>query len=212
MTHPRRSTRTDGEKTYNRILEAAGKLFAKTGSANTANKDIALEAGVDLASINYHFGSRGDLYQAVLAEAHKRILDINDLQKVADTKLLATEKLRRFIELLVRGAMNRDGWHGRVFGREMMASSSKQHAALSREVQPKFMVIMNVLSEITGLAVDDPALLRCMISIGAPCLLLLVADQDVPSPPQQLLRMPHADLVEHFFRFSLAGLKAISKK
>ncbi len=64
MNKTPRALRTDGEATYNRILETAGKLFATSGFAETSSKAIAAKAEVDLASINYHFGSRSGLYQA----------------------------------------------------------------------------------------------------------------------------------------------------
>ena len=53
-----RGTRADGELTRTRILETAGQLFAAHGFAATPSKAIAAQAEVDLASINYHFGSR----------------------------------------------------------------------------------------------------------------------------------------------------------
>ena len=52
---------------------------------------------MDLASINYHFGSRSGLYQAVLAEAHRRLMDVADLQRLAQSRLAATDKLRAVI-------------------------------------------------------------------------------------------------------------------
>ena len=72
MNKPARGLRSDGEATRTRILEAAGELFATTGYAETSNKAIAAHAQVDLASINYHFGNRSDLYQAVLTEADRK--------------------------------------------------------------------------------------------------------------------------------------------
>lgn len=61
-----REARKDGEATRLRILEAAGELCATLGFGETSNKAVAAKAEVDLASINYHFGSRNGLYQAVL--------------------------------------------------------------------------------------------------------------------------------------------------
>ena len=89
MTKPRRSARTDGELTRTRIMEAAGSLFAAAGYAETTSKAIAAKAGVDLASINYHFGSRRGLYQAVLVEAHRRVISFDDLQQVVEGALPA---------------------------------------------------------------------------------------------------------------------------
>ena len=45
--------------TKNRILEAATKLFANKGMAGTSTRDIAKEADVNLASINYHYKTKG---------------------------------------------------------------------------------------------------------------------------------------------------------
>ncbi|MDO2947913.1 TetR/AcrR family transcriptional regulator [Aeromonas simiae] len=56
-------TKTD---TKNRILDAAEVLFAERGFADTSLRLITGEADVNLASVNYHFGSKKELIQAVL--------------------------------------------------------------------------------------------------------------------------------------------------
>ena len=48
------------------------------------------------------------------------------------------------------------------------------------------------------------------MSIVAPCMMLMVVDRKAPSPPQQVLAQPAADLAEHLKRFALAGLDAVS--
>src|SRR5690606_24997759 len=108
-----RTQRADGETTRHRILEAAGELFASAGFGETTSKMIAARAAVDLASINYHFGSRGGLYQAVLVEAHRRLVSIDSLQRLASTDLPARQKLRHLIEGLVESTTAEQGWHAR---------------------------------------------------------------------------------------------------
>ncbi len=49
-----------------RILNAAEMLFADQGFAQTSMRQITSEAEVNLASINYHFGNKKNLIQAVL--------------------------------------------------------------------------------------------------------------------------------------------------
>ncbi len=212
MTNPRRSTRTDGELTRARILEAAGQLFAATGYAETTNKDIASRAEVDLASINYHFGNRSGLYQTVLIEAHRRIINLDDLEQIAASTLPARDKLGRFIDLLAKATTGSQGWHARILARELLAPSSNLHVLINKELPPKFAVILRILSEITAIPEGDPALLRCMVSIGAPCLMLMVAGNSLPGPPQQVLRMPHQDLTSHLRSFALAGLEEIGRE
>lgn len=53
--------------TKSRILNAAEQLFARYGFTNTSLRQITSEANVNLASVNYHFGSKKSLIQAVMA-------------------------------------------------------------------------------------------------------------------------------------------------
>jgi len=53
--------------TIERILDAAGVLFAERGYAETSLRTITSTASVNLAAVNYHFGSKKALIQAVFA-------------------------------------------------------------------------------------------------------------------------------------------------
>lgn len=212
MRRAARAVRTDGEATRARILEAAGELFAASGFAETTNKAVAAKAGVDLASINYHFGSRSGLYQAVLAEAHRRVMDLADLQRLALTPLPASERLRMLIDQLVRRATSdADGWHLTVLAGEILAPSSHIQVLFQSEVSLKIPVVTGILSEITGIPVDAPAMLLCLLNVAAPCLLLVIGRRGIPGPPQAILKTSHERIVEHLHRFAIAGLQAIGR-
>ncbi len=53
--------------TVTRILDAAEELFAERGFAETSLRMITSKAGVNLAAVNYHFGSKNALIQSVFA-------------------------------------------------------------------------------------------------------------------------------------------------
>ncbi|MEQ6885221.1 TetR/AcrR family transcriptional regulator [Salicola sp. Rm-C-2C1-2] len=53
--------------TVDRILDAAEELFAERGFSETSLRMITGKAGVNLAAVNYHFGSKKSLIQAVFA-------------------------------------------------------------------------------------------------------------------------------------------------
>ncbi|CUA83335.1 TetR/AcrR family transcriptional regulator [Pseudidiomarina woesei] len=55
------------ETTKDKILNAAEALFAEHGFEQTSLRQITAEADVNLASVNYHFGSKKALIQAVMA-------------------------------------------------------------------------------------------------------------------------------------------------
>ncbi|HEX6859914.1 MAG TPA: TetR/AcrR family transcriptional regulator [Caulobacteraceae bacterium] len=54
--------------TKNQVFNAAERLFALHGFQNVSVRDITAEAGVNLASVNYHFGSK----DALLFDIFKR--------------------------------------------------------------------------------------------------------------------------------------------
>lgn len=54
-------------ETVERILDAAELLFAEKGFAETSLRLITSKAEVNLAAVNYHFGSKKALIQAVFA-------------------------------------------------------------------------------------------------------------------------------------------------
>lgn len=53
--------------TVTRILDSAEELFADKGFSETSLRMITTKANVNLAAVNYHFGSKKELVQAVFA-------------------------------------------------------------------------------------------------------------------------------------------------
>ena len=60
--------------TKERILDVGERLFADRGFPATSLRDITHEAGVNIASVNYHFGSKDALLAAVL---ERRVRPVN---------------------------------------------------------------------------------------------------------------------------------------
>jgi AcrR family transcriptional regulator len=66
------------------LLQAARPLFAREGFAATSVRDITRAARVNLGAVTYHFGSKRALYEVVLAEATRPLMDAVDA--VADRR------------------------------------------------------------------------------------------------------------------------------
>lgn len=116
--------------TKDRILNAAERLFAERGFSETSLRLITSKAEVNLASVNYHFGSKKELIQAVLAryldhampkmlEALTKLEDKPDLdlQQVFEAMvapLMSANEVRQngtaiFLQLLGRGYIESQG-------------------------------------------------------------------------------------------------------
>lgn len=77
--------------TVNRILDAAEVLFAERGFTETSLRTITSTAGVNLAAVNYHFGSKKELIQAVFERFLTPFTDA--LAKELDRRVSAGETL-----------------------------------------------------------------------------------------------------------------------
>jgi AcrR family transcriptional regulator len=64
--------------TKTRILDAAESLFMEHGFEATSLRSLTTAAGVNLAAVNYHFGTKEELFQAVLT----RRLDPMNLERI----------------------------------------------------------------------------------------------------------------------------------
>jgi TetR/AcrR family transcriptional regulator, regulator of cefoperazone and chloramphenicol sensitivity len=206
-----RGPRSDGEATRQIILETAGELFAERGLAETPSKAIAVRAGTNIASINYHFADRDGLYRAVLLKAHDRFINVAALRELADTSQPPRTKLHRLLELLVGGAVPQDRWHAKLLSREILSPSSHM-MALKRELQPKFDLITTILSQISGIATDDPRLPACLVSVVAPCAMLLTARNDNSLSAELFRQTSLEELSEHLATFAFAGLEAVNRR
>lgn len=106
--------------TVERILHSATILFAERGFAETSLRTITGMAGVNLAAVNYHFGSKKELIQAVFnrfltpysRELNKQLDELQAdgsaptaeelLRSMLTTLLIATEEVHEDPQIFMR--------------------------------------------------------------------------------------------------------------
>ena len=84
--------------TKSRILDAAERLFVEHGFEATSLRQLTAAAGVNLAAVNYHFGSKEELFQAVLTRRldpmnQERIALLANLERESSGKPISCEKV-----------------------------------------------------------------------------------------------------------------------
>lgn len=91
--------------TEEKIKEAARAVFFKKGFAATRTRDIANEAGINLALLNYYFRSKAKLFELIMLEALQGFIQsmtaiLNDEKTTLDKKVALIAD--RYIDFIIR--------------------------------------------------------------------------------------------------------------
>ena len=84
-------------ETRTRILEAAEELFMQHGFEGTSMRLLTAKAGVNLAAVNYHFGSKDALIEALF----RRRLDPMNTERIAALEALKDPSAEAIIRAFV---------------------------------------------------------------------------------------------------------------
>ncbi|HON60006.1 MAG TPA: CerR family C-terminal domain-containing protein, partial [Smithella sp.] len=166
-----KAKRTDS-KTAAAILEAAGKIFAANGFGGSTVREICREAGVNLAAVNYHFGSKEGLYLAVL----KRFQKESSVADVSDPDLYQVKNPEEQLKIYIRSFLTRimdespPAWFGRLLAREFTEPTWAFDVLVEETIRPRFERLNEIVAAIAGKRVQDPSVRKSSMSIIGQCL------------------------------------------
>lgn len=91
------------KETKEKLLQTAIELFAKHGINGVSTRMLAKESGVNLSSINYYFGGKQKLYDAVLESIIEKISAFIASKRapLLETQLPPNEEFKVFIGNLI---------------------------------------------------------------------------------------------------------------
>ena len=112
----------DPEATKAQILDAAEEEFARYGLAGARTEPIAANTGVTKAMIHYYFGTKEELYQAVLKRHAASFL--TSVEKLDLRDLSPEETLKKFIRAAVAHEIAHP-YQGKVLLHEAMQNEGK---------------------------------------------------------------------------------------
>ena len=207
-----RSSRSDGDATVRHIIAQAGALFAERGYADTTSKAICEAASVNMAAVNYHFGSRDGLYLVLLKEVHREVMSLDFVREIGRSAAPPQDKLYLLIEGLLRATYDAQSWHIRLWARELLAPSPLLSQIMEEDTLPKFEILRDVIAELTGMPLTSPQLLRSVLSVMGPVMMLLILDRRIATPIQPLYSHAVQDMARHMHTFAIAGLQAIAQQ
>jgi AcrR family transcriptional regulator len=196
--------------TRDRILEAAGELFAEGGFRGATVRMICERAKVNVSAIKYHFGGKEELYSEVLKYWHEfAIKKYPPLLGVSEDSP-SEEQLRAFIRSLLFRLLDKGkpAWFGKLMAREM-AEPTKAFDHMVKEVmRPLIRLLSSIVQKVVAIPVSEEETLRCCTSIIGQCVyyyntryMVQLFRQDVSSP-EEIER-----IADHIIHFSLKGLE-----
>ena len=144
-----------------KILDRTLYLIGKKGAADVSVREIAKEAGVNVAAINYHFRSK----ELMLKEMESLFIDnYNQVYDVLDDDTYnAEEKLEKLLNEIIEYTLHYPGITI-LLNQKMTDKSSEMGKFVDKNIKEKSAKIKNLIKQITGNP-DDEAASFCEVSL-----------------------------------------------
>jgi AcrR family transcriptional regulator len=209
------SSSTDAPDTRQRLLEAAGEVFAEHGFRDATIRDICARAGANLAAVNYHFRDKEGLYRQVVHYAHDQAMHAR-LKELQDSAAMpAPRRLALFVRSFLQRTCDagRPAWHGKLMVREMIEPTHVLDEIVDQAIRPMRENLHGIIRALLGSRAEEALVQRCAFSIVGQCLFYPHC-RPVIQRLQPQLRYTPAEielLAEHVTGFSLAALKQLRR-
>ena len=215
----KKGTDMSRQDTKQRIMDAAVRIFSRKGFSNTTMRQITTEAAVNLAAVNYHFGTKENLIEEIL-KSHVVPLNrerkdrLDAVQKTADKedrKPRVEEIMRAFIEPVVanRGKYGMDNM-------EFVHLVAGLHAEQQNHLRemfinlmiPTFTIFFDTLCEVLSHVPKHVIFNRMMFAIGSMIRALFMKVHPLPLPDGIETHSDRDALIDILINFVTAGMEA----
>lgn len=205
--------KNSGVDTRQRLLNSACEVFAEKGFSDATIKEISERAEANIAAVNYHFGSKEDLYAEAWRRAFHESLAKHPPDGGVPEDAPAEERLRGRIRAMIHHAADEDNQAFRIMHKEI-ANPTRLLREVKREcVRPLVEAMKALVRELLGPEAPEKDVHFCQASIAAQCFGIIrhirIHRRTGPTPPpaEDVIRDIDA-YAEHVARFSLAGIRA----
>ena len=205
-------TATAHFSTKDRILGAAEELFAQFGFSGTSLRQVTSRADVNIAAVNYHFGSKENLVN----EVFRRRMDDMSAQRlqrlseaVAGTPCELEQVLAAFVEPALALAQDRHG--GGAFIRVIARAYAEKNDSLRRFLSDQYGHVLREFAKAIAGCVPELSKeeLYWRLDFLSGALTYAMADFGMIKRPSGVSEATHrARAARELIRFAAAGLHA----
>jgi AcrR family transcriptional regulator len=198
-------------KTRERILTVACEVFALQGFRDTTIRDICQQATVNVAAVNYYFGSKENLYEEVCKYACGISSEDGDFRFKLNASSKPEEQLKSFVHAFLANVLGTEpsSWRHKIMSREMVEPTNALSIVIKEMIKPRFQQLYSIVQELLGKDVEEETVRRYCFSITGQCLYYRFAQPVVLklSPRQKFDKTGIEKLADHIARFSLNAIK-----
>ena len=201
--------------TRERILEAAGEVFAEQGFRHATVREICKKAAVNVAAVNYHFRDKESLYLAVLQYWRDEAFQNHPLELRMDEDQAPEAYLAAFVRSFLFRILDkgRPSWFWKLVAKEWVEPTSALDTLVEETIRPHFQFLASVVGRLIGPNADEETIRLCCLSVMSQCVFFVYAKGVI------VRLFPEADFTaekieakaEHITRFCLNAIKAIGK-
>ncbi len=204
--------KTKSEKTRDRLLNAASKIFAEKGFQEATIAEICAQAKANIASVNYHFRDKETLYLEAWRFAFNRELLLYPADAGLSADATAEQKLAGRIKAIINRLADDNSHSIMIINKEMAQPTRLLADILEKEINPQRLLMMALLKECLGPTASEQQIQYCHASIMGQCFQLLRIKHIKSVRPNFNPASDLSDIkafAEHVVQFSLAGIQSI---
>lgn len=189
-------------------------MFAETGFQETTIADICKQAQANIASVNYHFRDKENLYLEAWRYAFQLDLAAHPADGGVPDDAPAAQRLAGRIRSLMARIDDADSHFFAIINKEMAQPTQLLPEILAREINPQRLAMMAIIKELLGTAATEQNVKYCHASIIGQCFHFakikhMLANRHLQLDP--ISELDAASYTEHVIGFSLAGIAALSQ-
>jgi AcrR family transcriptional regulator len=198
------------DRTRERLMTAAERLFAERGFRQVTVRDICREARANVAAVNYHFGDKLGLYREIMQVAILAMQDATNAAREAGAGQPPEEQLRRYVSLFLRRllATGQNTIH-KLIDREMSEPTAALDDLVRDGMRPRLEYLCGIVSAMLQRAPTDRTVFLCVMSIQSQTIMYArsgavagrLGFSGTPSPSGI------DEIAHHITEFSLAGIR-----
>jgi AcrR family transcriptional regulator len=211
---PVRAKRKTVDLTRDKLIEAAGHVFAEQGYRATTIREICRRAGANVAAVNYTFGDKMGLYTEVLRQSVSAAKSAM-LYAALDTNLSPEEMIRSIIRARLMSLCHetRPDWHFRLVMHEWSQPTPAMRRVVDEGMRPIYERMRKAVGDIVDLPPEHETTRLCINSIVGQILfytfsrpVLMHLQPELKLTPEQLER-----IARHIGDFSITYLKKVGQ-